>query len=36
MFGETFSGSSIFDLVPEQEMEINTKTDEKYFNAVFP
>ena len=36
MFGETFSGSNIFGLEPEQEIKINTKTDEKYFNIVFP
>ena len=34
--GETFSGSNISGLEPEQEIKINTKIGEKYFNIVIP
>ena len=34
--GETFSGSNISGLEPEQEIKIKTKTGEKYFNILIP
>ena len=36
IYGETFSGNNISGLEPEQEIKINTKIGEKYFNIVIP